>query len=111
MITVTISKNAKKEYRAVSSIGHAGYAKRGQDIVCAAVSVLLINTLNAIEAFTDDKELMNIVENEEEGVLHCRFHSALSERSILLLDTMVLGLEEIHKEYSSKYLRLIYEEV
>ena len=34
--------------------GHAGYAEPGQDIVCAAVSALVINTINAIEAFTED---------------------------------------------------------
>ena len=50
--------------------GHAGYDDIGKDIVCAAVSVLVINTLNSIERFTDDKtscvsdetaELLNFV--------------------------------------------------
>ncbi len=34
--------------------GHAGYAARGSDIVCAAVSVLAQNTVNSIEHFTQD---------------------------------------------------------
>ena len=29
--------------------------KSGQDIVCAAVSVLIINTVNSLEAFTEDE--------------------------------------------------------
>ena len=29
------------------SKGHAGYAEEGQDIVCAAVSALVINTVNS----------------------------------------------------------------
>ncbi len=30
------------------------YADSGQDIVCAAASVLVINTMNSIEEFTED---------------------------------------------------------
>ena len=33
--------------------GHAGYAPHGEDIVCAAVTILSLNTVNAIEQFTD----------------------------------------------------------
>ena len=29
--------------------GHAGYAEYGQDIVCAAVSVLALNMANSVE--------------------------------------------------------------
>ena len=47
-------------------IGHAGYADAGSDIICAAVSVLVFNTLNAIESYTDDT--MNVVTNDEAGL-------------------------------------------
>ena len=33
--------------------GHAGYSEAGTDIVCAAVSVLVINTINAVEMYTE----------------------------------------------------------
>ena len=49
----------------------------GYDIVCSAVSVLFINTLNAIEVFTCDKDKMKIVTNEEEGLIDCRFENEL----------------------------------
>ena len=35
--------------------GHAGYADRGSDIVCASISVLAINCVNSIEEFTGRK--------------------------------------------------------
>ena len=54
MITVTIFKK-ENQFTGIKSVGHAGYADYGQDIVCSAVSVLLINTLNSIEEFTSDK--------------------------------------------------------
>ncbi len=51
MIHVTIYQNKKGEYTGFSATGHAGYAKAGEDIVCAAASVLMINTVNALEIY------------------------------------------------------------
>ena len=48
MIHVTIYENQKHEYTAFNCIGHAQYGEPGEDIVCAAVSVLVINTINSI---------------------------------------------------------------
>ena len=49
MIRVTIYQNEKKECAGFLAKGHAGFSEAGQDIVCAAASVLMINTVNAIE--------------------------------------------------------------
>ena len=52
-----INVQAKKEnghYKSFHINGHAMYAEAGSDIVCAAVSALVINTINSIEEFTDD---------------------------------------------------------
>ena len=38
--------------------GHAGYADYGQDIVCSAVSVLVINCINSIDELTDASVLL-----------------------------------------------------
>ena len=35
--------------------GHAGYAKTGNDIICAAVSTLAENLVNSLDALTDDQ--------------------------------------------------------
>ena len=48
MITITVKKR-NGNYLEFVSKGHAGYAEEGQDIVCAAVSVLVINTVNSLE--------------------------------------------------------------
>ena len=54
MITITVKKR-NDTYIEFRIKGHAGYAEEGQDIVCAAVSVLIINTVNSLETFTEDK--------------------------------------------------------
>ncbi len=56
MIRVTFIKMKNKgSMLGFKAHGHAGFSEEGQDIVCAAVSVLTINTLNAIEKFADDR--------------------------------------------------------
>jgi uncharacterized protein YsxB (DUF464 family) len=65
MTHITFFKNSEKEITGFYSAGHAGYAESGSDIICSAISVLTINTINSIEAFTDDqlmrmKELLSL---------------------------------------------------
>ena len=54
MINITVKKR-KGSYLDFLSKGHAGYAEEGQDIVCAAVSALIITTVNSLDAFTEEK--------------------------------------------------------
>ena len=48
MIQITIYKNKKHEYMGFDVDGHAGFDDSGHDIVCAAVSALVINTINSV---------------------------------------------------------------
>ncbi len=91
-------------------MGHAGYARKGQpDILCAAVSATVIGTINALEELAGEK--MSITQNEETGFIKCDFQDALQDKSIFLLDAMVLNLENISRQYGKKYLQLKFEEV
>ena len=104
MIRVTILKNKQGDYTGFTSSGHAGYAEHGSDIVCAAVSVLVINTLKSIKTFTKDVPAVRM--EETEGLIECHFKETVSKETVLLLDSMVLGLQGIKEEYGRKYIRL-----
>ena len=65
MINVSIYKNADNLITGFKLSGHAQYSEYGTDIVCAAVSALVINTINSIEQFTSDKFSLKQDENEE----------------------------------------------
>ncbi|MDC7278369.1 MULTISPECIES: ribosomal-processing cysteine protease Prp [Pseudobutyrivibrio] len=108
MISVTITRH-NNEIVNVSLEGHAGYADHGQDIVCAAVSVLVINTFNSIEQFTDDAFASEAA--EDGGYMTMAFPEGISDKSKLLLDSMILGLDEIQKQYGDEYISLQYKEV
>ena len=107
MITVTIFKK-ENQFSRITSIGHAGYADYGQDIVCSAVSVLMINTLNSLDAFTSEE--VSFAEADE-GVIDCSFPNGLGHDGELLMNSLILGLQEISKEYGEKYITLIFKEV
>ncbi len=108
MISVVITKQGDK-YIGVCLDGHAGYAEEGEDIVCAAVSVLVINTFNSIERFTEDD--FSCEAAEDGGYMSMTFSDVISDKTKLLLDSMLLGLGEIHKQYGDEYLSLLYKEV
>ena len=108
MISVVITKH-NENYISVALNGHAGYADAGQDIVCAAVSALVINTFNSIERFTDDD--FSCDSAEDGGYMSMTFTDDISSESQLLLDSMVLGLDEIHKQYGDEYISFTYKEV
>ena len=106
MITVTVSKKSNS-YISFVSEGHAGYAEAGQDIVCAAVSALIITTVNSLEEFTDDKFDVQ----EKDGFVSIHFRNDLSERGMLLMDSLLLGLTEIAGSYNNRYLTVKVKEV
>ena len=54
MTKVTFYQNSEQQCVGFDVNSHAGYAEEGEDIVCAAISALVINTVNSIETFTDD---------------------------------------------------------
>lgn len=83
--------------------GHAGYAEKGEDIVCAAVSALVINTINSIEEFTEDAFTCDC----RDGMIqNWEFTSSVSPETELLMDSLMLGLANIRKSYSEKYLKI-----
>lgn len=78
--------------------GHALSAEYGSDIVCASVSVLAINTQNAIERFCDDKFEQSI--DEKNGFMRFVIKGLPGHDASLLLAAAYLGFEEIAKEYN-----------
>ncbi len=104
MITVTVYKE-EGTVIGFECLGHAEYAEAGSDIVCAAVSALVINTINSMDEFL--KEPIRVKMDQDSGNIRCTFLKTPSEKAILLLDSMCLGLKEIEKNYGDNYLQLI----
>ena len=106
MITITLYKH-QGQYQGFQSQGHADYAEEGYDIICAGVSALTVNAVNSIEHFTQDA----IAVREDDGYVELILEGTCSKETSLLLDSMVLGLENIRETYGRKYLKIVLKEV
>jgi hypothetical protein len=108
MIDINLLKR-KGIYQGLTTKGHALFDDYGKDIVCAAASVLVINTINSIETLTSDKINVDVVPGD--GIINMEFISSPTHESRLLMDSLLLGLQSIRKKYGDNYLRVNIKEV
>ena len=87
-----IKINVKKNH--IDIKGHAMYDDYGKDIVCAAVSSIVITTINAILSF--DKNAINY-ENKE-GYINIDIVNE-SETTKKLINNMVKLLKDLEQDY------------
>lgn len=109
MTKIVIEKSQAGEYKGFICKGHAGYAAKGGDIVCASVSVLVINAINSMERLAGEE--MSVAADERAGMIRCKLNGPLSEKGKLLMDSMILGLSEIASQYGRRYLAIKFKEV
>lgn len=87
--------------------GHADFAKKGSDIVCAGASAVSFGIVNAIMSLTDVS--LEIEQGEDGGYLRCVVPENISaeaqEKVELLLQTMLISLQTIERDYG-KYIKI-----
>ena len=105
MIRITVQKK-QGNYKLFESAGHAEYAEEGSDIICAAVSTLIITTFNAMEKFTSEQ----FEDTDSDGYVKAVFHGENTPEGRLLMETLLLGLTQIQEEYP-EYLKVKIREV
>lgn len=109
MTGITFHKTKSGEYRDFICSGHAGSGSYGKDIVCASISVLVINTINSLEEIAHEN--IRVESDEKRGLIQCCFEGPLQESSKVLMDSLVLGLSHIAAQYGRKYCKLEFKEV
>lgn len=86
-------------------MGHAETAPYGEDIVCAAISVLSQTAVVGLQHYLSQEPMTKV----QEGFLHCTLPEDLTdkerERSQIILKTMELGLKALEPNYG-KYFKL-----
>ncbi len=101
MIIVSVSR-CGETVKGFSVRGHAGYKPRGEDIVCAAVSMLAQTALLGLNRYI--KSGLKYYIDDEAGVLKCTLPDRLSGtkaiRAEAILETTITGLKNLQKNYS-----------
>lgn len=100
MINITIvSKNTN--ILTIEATGHSGYADRGLDIVCSAISVLTENTINSLIKIIGIKPSYTI--NEDIPHLSVTLPSDLSiekmKSSQIIMKSTMLGIKNVADSY------------
>lgn len=109
MIIVEIYRDSKGKIESFTMSGHAEFAEKGADIVCAGASAVAFGCLNAVMALTG---ITPSIEQSESGYLSCTLPKDLpletSKQVQLLLEGMVISLETIERDYKG-YLKMIFK--
>ncbi|MDQ0188326.1 ribosomal-processing cysteine protease Prp [Alicyclobacillus cycloheptanicus] len=103
MIRVQVDEHAG-QVTAFQVTGHAGYGSAGSDVVCAAVSALVLNAINSCE------KLLGVeLEAQDDGhLLQCQVRpQAHAEEVQLLIRSMLFGIEQTKAKYP-RYVELTY---
>lgn len=90
--------------------GHTGFAEAGQDIVCAAVSVLAQTGANALEKLAGLEPRIQMEDGYLQVMLPKNLQESEREQAKTILDTILVGLEEVVEAYP-RYVKLKYREV
>ena len=105
MIKVSFKYDHNNEPVGFICTGHAGFAAFGKDIVCAAVSALVINCVNSISQLTSCG--FELDSNEKKGYIKCVLEDDPSEDARLLIKSLELGINAIINDEGSKYVKLV----
>lgn len=110
MTNAVIYRNPKNhEIVGFQTEGHAGFADAGYDIVCAAISVLVINTINSVEQFTDTD--CAVTQDEKNALIRFMVRSSRTPKELqVLLQSLVLGLSGVADD-NPDYLSITFKEV
>lgn len=115
MIRVNIYKDKHKDITKFFIAGHAGFADKGFDIVCAAVSILAHTALISLNEVCEINENdLDYFIDDNEGVFKVSLPINLDikrrKKANIVLKTMELGLKSIMENYPEN-ITLKYREV
>lgn len=104
MIDIYISKSGQ-HYAGFHVTGHAGYAERGKDIVCAAVSALTITLHNSLAELSDVPVMEKKYINQKNPSFYIPHPS---DKTDLLIGQYRIGIEGVQEAFPD-YVKLHLE--
>ncbi|WP_059040907.1 ribosomal-processing cysteine protease Prp [Paenibacillus rubinfantis] len=105
MIIVSILRRKDNGIAGFEVEGHAGYAKAGEDIVCAGVSAVTVGTVNSIETLTGIVMDSRMKNGFLSANLPATVQTEAGEQAQLLLASLVVMLKSIEESYG-KYIQI-----
>jgi uncharacterized protein YsxB (DUF464 family) len=106
MTEVRVQRAGDGSVAGVEASGHSGYAQSGEDIVCAAISALVVTALIGLKRVAKHPHQGSA----SSGRMYCKLLPGGTSESFMkaqaVLETTVLGLKDIAKDYP-QFLRVM----
>jgi len=106
MIKANFELDSQNNILSFQVTGHAESGPYGQDIVCAAISVLTISTINGLEEVIDMHP--QVISDDTEGGFISVQKLEIDHDSQILLKTLINGVRDVAKSYPDN---IIVEEI
>mgnify|MGYP000855911864 CR=1 FL=1 len=99
MVNIRIYRDTAGRVCRFAAEGHSDFAPYGEDIVCAAVSVLLQTAILGLEELAQAEPDVTMTD----GCLECRLSAGKGDDIVIdtILQTMLLGLQAIEADYAA----------
>ena len=83
----------------ISIGGHAGYAQQGEDIVCAAISVLSYTLMQALRDAEEAGIIRSLRQSIESGAVCAGYESIHHGTANTILNTILCGFRMVEERY------------
>lgn len=110
MIHIQIFKDSTQRVSGVKISGHAGQATYGSDVICSAVSVLALSTINGLKQVAGAKVQKKVDEGDICFSLVEENDENIMAAAQILLKSFSNAIENMAKE-NPDYVIAVYEEV
>lgn len=110
MIKIKVFVDNQQDIYGIEVSGHAGFAKNGEDIVCAGVSALTYTMLNSLKSIVGIEPTVKISNGYTKCILPLDIDGEKKTSAQIVLKTIVLGYKNIQESYKS-FIEVLIEEV
>ncbi|MEN9406613.1 MAG: hypothetical protein RLZ12_897 [Bacillota bacterium] len=100
MINISIDVDQVGAVRRVTVSGHADFAPKGRDIVCAAVSAVVIGLSNAMEKIFQQNFAQVVDATKIICTIPAGMQAVQQEQALVFFKALCYMLEELADEYS-----------
>jgi len=109
LINIKIKRDKNEVAVEFVVLGHSGCGSQGRDIICAAVSAVAFNAINAVQEIAQ----VNVKYEIDDGYMRVRLPENLSHAKIqtirIIMETIIVGFKQIQQD-NERYI-CIKEEV
>jgi len=110
MIKVVIKRDSEGSIRSFSVDGHAGYAKKGSDIVCSAVSATAYTAAGALQELAGLEGCHTVADGHMTVTIPSSITGDQASIAGIIMETAAIGFKQIELSYG-KYVVVVEEEV